>query len=198
MQSFRLFFGIFIGFCLVQSLVGSAQASEYSKGPIESSQRRMLFAVEGFSPVPLDEEKSCCDLCFEAAVAQGERPGGRVCCCEDDAGDVVPEACSFADKYPNEWPPGPGQDILNECIQEHEEGHVAEGEGVCTNIDDGNPSVWGRGQNHETCEPNQYENEIDCLEAADCGGNAACEALITARIKQLDAEFDDDDDADRR
>ena len=55
--------------------------------------------------------------------------------------------------------------------------------------------MWGRGQDHETCEPNQYEQEIECLEDADCQGDRACEALIKHRIKQLDSEFDDDDDA---
>ena len=179
-------------------LVSTASAGFEVPGPGAVSKQRLDSVEEGFSPLPLEEEKSCCDLCFEALEKQGEQPGGRVCCCEDDSGDVVPQACSFADKYPNAWPPGLGQDLLDECLMEHEEGHIEEGEGVCTNIADGQPSVWGRGQTPETCEPNQYEEEIKCLEDADCGGDSACETLIQNRIKQmedlLEDLVDDDDD----
>ena len=188
MRYFRTLISIFIG-CM---MVSAAVAADHIQGPSEQSRQRTLSMEEGFSPVPLDEEKSCCDRCFEAAKAQGENPGGRVCCCQDDSGDVVPQACSFADKFPNEWPPGLGQDLLDECIMEHEEGHIDEGEGVCTNISDGNPSVFGRGQTHDTCEPNQYDNEVKCLQDSDCEGNADCQAMIDARIKMLDAAYDDD------
>ena len=150
------------------------------------------FKYEEAKFEPYEEEKSCCDKCWEASVAAGNYIGGAVCCCEDDSGDIQTQACSFADKYPTEWPPGPGQDIIDDCIMEHEEGHIDEGEGVCIDsngnkIADGNPSVWGAGQNHDTCEPNQYEDEIDCLQAANCNNDRACERLIKERIKILDA-----------
>ena len=57
-------------------------------------------------------------------------------------------------------------------------------------------ATWnkGEGQSHDVCEPNQYDNEIACLQKADCNGDASCQAIIDVRIKQLDDTFDDEND----
>ena len=181
----------FLVTCLVGLTILSSVSFADTRGPEESRFGESDSSYDFDIPKVREneEEKSCCDRCFDAAVDSGRNPGGLVCCCEDDTGDVGPEACSFADKYPRAWPAGPGQDILDACILEHEQGHIDDGEGVCTNIDDGNPSVWGPGQDHDTCEPNQYKQEIECLKNANCNNNAQCAKMVKDRIDQLDKAF---------
>jgi hypothetical protein len=165
----------------------------YSNQQESQLQRGSMSGDEGGESIGRDlfddGEGNCCDACFAAAKLAGEKPGGKVCCCDDDGdGEVEPKACSFADKYPEEWPPGDGQNALNDCIHQHEQAHVDEGEGTCVGVAAGKPSVWEEGQDADECELNQYQDEIECLEgkATHSDGGTTYPDLVEERIKQLE------------
>lgn len=182
----RIFFIAVVAFATLSTSAWAG--SRFSSDGPNLGESEMTGELE---PIERDEEEeeSCCDKCFAASVAAGNNVAGAVCCCSDDTGDVVPEACSFADKFPDAWPAGKGQDVLDACIHVHEQGHIDDREGVCTDIPAGNPSVWGPGQDSDTCEPNQFEQEVDCLEDSDCDDDPECENLVKKRISTLESIY---------
>jgi hypothetical protein len=132
---------------------------------------------------PVKVEKSCCDRCYEA---DNVKPGGRVCCCDEDGdGKTEKKACVYGDKH---FPKNkPTRDLMNKCWKEHEDEHIKDGEGTCKGIADGKPSVWKKGEDAKTAEPDQYAEEIDCLKKSKCPDkDKHCENAKAARIKQME------------
>jgi hypothetical protein len=124
-------------------------------------------------------KKSDSTCCSEAATADpAHTTGGYVVCC-NGAKTVCANPTGFGGT-------DPGTVILRQCVTVHETQHFNDvncpaGDHKCDTSQP--PFKPGRDPGQAECDASKAE--VTCLRAANCAGNAACQATVDGRIAQI-------------